>query len=127
MLMARALVFGLIPFVALPLSGCGNETVRPSRQGAVDNAADQKAGDQTAGETPSDALDGLTFQDVGDTSTCTQDCSGHDAGFEWARDRGISYESECGGNSQSFIEGCQEYARQVQEREESEEGKEEEF
>jgi len=86
-----------------------------------------KAAVQSPGETPSEALDGLTFQDVGDTSTCTQDCSGHDAGFEWARDRGITDESECGGNSQSFIEGCEEYARQVQEREESEEGEEEEF
>ena len=122
MLMTRALVFGLLSCLALPLSGCGNETVRPSRQEAVENAADQ-----SPGETPSDALDGLTFQDVGDTSTCTQDCSGHDAGFEWARDRGISDESECGGKSQSFIEGCEEYARQVQEREESEEEEEEEF
>lgn len=76
---------------------------------------------QSAEDKDVEAMDDLTFQDVGDTSTCTQDCSGHDAGFEWAKDRGISDESECGGNSQSFIEGCEEYARQVQEREESEE------
>lgn len=34
--------------------------------------------------------------------------SGHYAGFEWAERTGRT----CGGNSQSFIEGCQEYYRQ---------------
>ena len=38
---------------------------------------------------------------------CTADCSGHEAGFEWAEDNDITDESDCGGNSNSFIEGCQ--------------------
>ncbi|MDR6992455.1 hypothetical protein J2X52_002572 [Luteimonas sp. 3794] len=38
--------------------------------------------------------------------SCTSDCSGHHAGYEWARTRGISYNGSCSGNSQSFIEGC---------------------
>ena len=37
---------------------------------------------------------------------CTEDCSGHKAGYEWAERQGISDSNECGGNSQSFIEGC---------------------
>lgn len=37
---------------------------------------------------------------------CTDDCSGHEAGYEWAEDKGIYDESDCGGNSNSFIEGC---------------------
>lgn len=37
---------------------------------------------------------------------CTSDCSGHRAGYEWARNRGISDPYQCTGNSQSFIEGC---------------------
>lgn len=37
---------------------------------------------------------------------CTQDCSGHEAGYEWAQRKGITDPDECGGNSQSFIEGC---------------------
>ena len=49
------------------------------------------------------------FEKVGDTSLCHGDCSGHDAGFDWARDHNITDESECGGNSQSFIEGCEAY------------------
>lgn len=37
---------------------------------------------------------------------CTSDCSGHEAGYEWAEDNGISDADDCDGNSQSFIEGC---------------------
>ncbi len=37
------------------------------------------------------------------------DGGGHDAGFDWAEDTG----SSCSGNSQSFIDGCEEYYRQL--------------
>jgi hypothetical protein len=40
---------------------------------------------------------------------CTQDCSGHEAGYEWAEQNVIDDIDNCGGNSQSFIEGCQAY------------------
>ena len=43
---------------------------------------------------------------------CTIDCSGHDAGYEWAERKGISDASDCGGKSQSFIEGCESYAEE---------------
>jgi hypothetical protein len=56
-----------------------------------------------------------SFADVGDTSTCTGDCSGHDAGFEWAKEKEITDSSDCGGKSQSFIEGCEAYAEAVEE------------
>lgn len=36
--------------------------------------------------------------------------SGHYAGFEWAEKKGAT---SCGGNSTSFIEGCEEYVSQV--------------
>lgn len=38
--------------------------------------------------------------------SCRSDCSGHRAGYDWARRRGVSRQSACSGNSQSFIEGC---------------------
>lgn len=38
---------------------------------------------------------------------CTEDCSGHQAGYDWAEDNGITDESDCNGNSNSFNEGCQ--------------------
>ncbi len=44
----------------------------------------------------------LTFKGY----ACTDDCSGHEAGYNWAEEKGISDENDCGGNSNSFIEGC---------------------
>lgn len=46
--------------------------------------------------------------------TCTQDCSGHQAGYEWARKKGVTERSQCGGRSRSFIEGCQAFADEWQ-------------
>jgi len=43
--------------------------------------------------------------------------SGHYAGYEWAESSGSG---ACGGNSQSFIEGCEEYESQEAEYEECE-------
>ena len=40
---------------------------------------------------------------------CTQDCSGHEAGYKWAEENDISDEDDCTGNSESFIEGCKAY------------------
>jgi hypothetical protein len=40
---------------------------------------------------------------------CTDDCSGHEAGYEWAQRKGITDPDDCGGNSNSFIEGCKSY------------------
>ncbi|MCX6793401.1 MAG: hypothetical protein NTY12_05290 [Candidatus Falkowbacteria bacterium] len=40
---------------------------------------------------------------------CTDDCSGHEAGYDWADEKGIDDVDDCGGNSQSFIEGCESY------------------
>lgn len=43
---------------------------------------------------------------------CTEDCSGHEAGYEWAQENGIDNTDNCGGNSNSFIEGCQSYVEE---------------
>lgn len=37
---------------------------------------------------------------------CQGDCEGHEAGFQWAEENDIRDEAECGGNSESFREGC---------------------
>lgn len=47
-----------------------------------------------------------------DNWSCTNDCSGHEAGYEWAEESGIDDPYNCGGNSQSFIEGCEAYANE---------------
>lgn len=41
------------------------------------------------------------------------DGTGHDAGFKWAEENDIDDPEDCGGNSISFIEGCEEYANTV--------------
>lgn len=43
------------------------------------------------------------------SAACTDDCSGHDAGYTWAEDNDISDEDDCGGKSVSFEEGCRAY------------------
>jgi hypothetical protein len=43
-------------------------------------------------------------------SECTDDCSGHKAGWNWAEEKGITDPENCGGKSSSFIEGCMDYA-----------------
>jgi hypothetical protein len=44
---------------------------------------------------------------------CTQDCGGHEAGYAWAEEKGITDPDHCGGKSWSFIEGCKAYAEQA--------------
>jgi len=42
---------------------------------------------------------------------CTVDCSGHEAGYEWAEEHGITQDDvdNYSGNSNSFMEGMQSY------------------
>lgn len=40
---------------------------------------------------------------------CTSDCSGHEAGYEWAEENGVVDEDDCEGDSESFAEGCMAY------------------
>jgi len=41
---------------------------------------------------------------------CTSDCSGHEAGYEWAEDNDVCEEDYDGGNSESFAEGVRSYS-----------------
>lgn len=38
---------------------------------------------------------------------CSDDCQGHEAGYEWALDEGISDPADCVSESDSFNEGCE--------------------
>ncbi len=51
---------------------------------------------------------------VEEPSNPYDDGSGHSAGYEWAEENDVD---DCGGNSQSFIEGCEEYVSQKEEYE----------
>ena len=43
---------------------------------------------------------------------CTADCSGHEAGHQWAEEKGIDDPDDCSGNSDSFVEGCKVFAEE---------------
>jgi hypothetical protein len=40
---------------------------------------------------------------------CKGDCSGHQAGYDWAEQNDVDDESSCSTPSTSFNEGCQSY------------------
>lgn len=44
-----------------------------------------------------------------DGNQCLGDCSGHQAGYDWAEQNGVDDESSCTTPSESFNEGCQSY------------------
>lgn len=44
-----------------------------------------------------------------DGSQCLGDCSGHQAGYDWAEQNSVDDESSCSTPSGSFNEGCQSY------------------
>lgn len=43
---------------------------------------------------------------------CTDDCSGHEAGYDWAARNDIADERDCDADSRSFNEGCQAYVEE---------------
>lgn len=96
---------------ALLLTACGSSDEHSNINSDVSSSYEPVRSEYVDEDSSSD-VDDATFADVGDTSDCTEDCSGHDAGFEWARDNGITDASDCGGNSNSFIEGCETYAEE---------------
>jgi hypothetical protein len=57
---------------------------------------------------------------------CTEDCSGHKAGYEWAEENDIDDSFDCSGNSDSFNEGCESYVEEQEEEEEEEDDYEDE-
>lgn len=87
------------------LTGCSKQSSTPDENKVV------------AGETYEqfdqrrNALDGSHGSFAGEG--CTQDCSGHEAGYAWAEEKGITDPDHCSGKSWSFIEGCRAYAEQA--------------
>ena len=109
---------------ALVLAGCsGSQEDAGEESGEELYGDDAMIADETYGEYDErrDNLDAGEYEGDG----CTVDCSGHDAGYEWAADHGIEFEDDCGGKSWSFNEGCRAYAREYAGEGESSEAYEE--
>ena len=52
---------------------------------------------------------------------CTVDCSGHEAGYDWAEKKDIDSTFDCSGNSNSFNEGCEAYVEEQEQKQKEEE------
>jgi hypothetical protein len=50
-----------------------------------------------------------TYANSFDAYQCSGDCSGHQAGYDWAEQNQIDDESSCSTPSNSFNEGCASY------------------
>jgi len=89
---------------ALAMAGCGS-----SAEEITDQDSEELSG-ETYGEYEDrrDALEGSQGSYAGDG--CTEDCGGHEAGYAWAQENGITDPGDCGGKSWSFVEGCRAYA-----------------
>lgn len=83
-----------------------SEAFFPETSGISEDAATERAVDDLAYE---------TYGTVGAPYGCTDDCGGHEAGFEWAKENGVT-DGSCFGNSTSFNEGCQAYADAIEEK-----------
>ena len=98
--------------IILLLTGCSEsakvEDTASEEVSTYDNGAQVVAGVPIADVAP--AYSGQSF----DGNPCIGDCSGHEAGYQWAEENGITDPDNCGGNSNSFIEGCQSYAEEQQ-------------
>jgi len=89
----------------IALSGCSKPPSAPDENKVVAGETYQEF-DQRR-----DGLDGSHGSFAG--QGCTQDCGGHEAGYAWAEEKGITDPDHCGGKSWSFIEGCRAYAEQA--------------
>ena len=61
-------------------------------------------------------INALDYEEVAGGFRCTDDCSGHIAGFEWAKRNEISDEDDCANDSPSFTEGCAAFASEYEDR-----------
>lgn len=84
-------------FLALFLGGCVSSTPNNGYSSGFNEDQEEVYADDTI---------------TSDNWTCSDDCSGHEAGYDWANEKGITDPSDCGGNSDSFIEGCEAYANE---------------
>jgi len=96
---------------AMLLAGCGSSGSADSQDepasttSSTTHVDEDEARDQAASEVAD-----KSFEDVGDTGACTEDCGGHDAGFQYAKDNGLTSADDCpAGDSASFEEGCRAY------------------
>ena len=107
----------LATFLAFFMSACGGSSGSSvSGYRYADNASSEAEFDEDAAHDRAvDDLSYETYGSIGEPYGCTEDCEGHEAGFEWAKENEIT-DGSCYGDSDSFNEGCQAYADAIEER-----------
>ncbi len=115
------LVFlGAVFLAVFVLSGCstekGSKSVPYNNSAKYDSAQfDEKPAYEYVPPAKDEGEDSYVYESPSFHGyECTDDCSGHEAGYEWAEENGIDDPGDCGGNSNSFIEGCESYAEEQQ-------------
>lgn len=108
-----------IIFLLLIFVGCSNQT-----EEAAEYAAEPEQHAEQTGlleqEDEEEAAEGVDEEVLAVTQQtfmgydCTIDCSGHEAGYQWAEQNSIDDPDNCDGNSNSFNEGCQSYVEEQQ-------------
>lgn len=99
---------GLVLF--LYLAACSGGSDISDAEGNVSTERERGGETYTEYDERRDSYEGANGTYEGDG--CTEDCSGHDAGYEWADENGIDDPDDCGGKSWSFEEGCRAYAEE---------------
>lgn len=98
--------------IVLPLWSCSDKEEITENYSPETIEAAQEMYEAPVEDLTEDQLDEAQTREVdAATNNCIGDCSGHQAGYEWAQDNSISSESDCDGNSDSFNEGCVNYVK----------------
>jgi hypothetical protein len=97
----------------IALSGCSSgDKANDETANALTNSTEEFAGESYSEfDERRDSNEGSQGSVKG--YDCTKDCGGHNAGYAWAEEKGITDPDQCGGKSWSFIEGCRAYAEQA--------------
>lgn len=64
----------------------------------------------TSSDEPEDTFVESAYVDNRGTYDCTEDCSGHSAGYDWAAENEVCDTEFDGGGSESFAEGVRQWA-----------------
>lgn len=120
--MNKRFFFGILVAAALALvffhSNSSSDTNSPPAVPSSESAPSDSAPTYTAPtySAPDASSERERKQKTFDGDPCTSDCSGHEAGYNWAESHGIDEDDDCDAagehsNSPSFAEGCKAYVR----------------
>lgn len=111
----------ILAAIMIALPGCSDKHGETLEQGAAPDGATEAAPPAYSDSDSNEDAMNATKDDDGQESQenpsfggypCTADCSGHEAGYQWAEEKSIDDPDDCSGNSDSFVEGCKAFAEE---------------